>query len=258
MCWRLLLCGSFVAACSAPAPPRPPRDPALRELPLSFYPAADTTTPPRALVFFFGNDVGFWQPHQQLAWAISKSQIAVVGLDMRDLLNALPDDGPARDSAFVAAILPLIARCRHELQSDTVPLILAGHSLGAEVALWTAAFARPSGTIGVLAMSPGSRSHLRVSLSDIAMTGEPTGPGSFLVAEAVRRMPAHERLAIVRGQRDRFAFADSAILAAGGARAARYGVAFSGHSLKGIVLERPTVRRALGWILQHGTGPRGS
>ena len=103
-------------------------------------------------------------------------------------------------------------------------------------------------------MSTWSRSYLRGVLRDMTMTGGPTGPESFLVADAVAQLPTHERLAIIRGQQDKLAFADSAILAAGGARAARYVVYFSGHSLKGIVLERPTVGRALDWLTQRPAG----
>lgn len=40
----------------------------------------------------------------------------------------------------MAAIEPIIAHSRHELGGDAVPLIIAGHSLGAEIAIWTAAY----------------------------------------------------------------------------------------------------------------------
>src|SRR4051795_5153166 len=190
------------------------RDGWLRAQPLFLYSAADTTRPPRAIVFFFGNDVGFWQPHRDLAGSLARSQFAVAGFDMRALLHSLPSRLPARDSAFAQTIRPLIARARHELGGDSVPLIIAGHSLGAEVAIWTAAYAKPTGTTAVLAMSPGSRSHLRVSLSDIMNGPEPTGPDSYAVADAVAAIPCDERVAIVRGTRDRYVKADSALIAA--------------------------------------------
>jgi hypothetical protein len=61
-----LLC--VLAGCRAPAVSHyRPRDARLRELPLTFYPSADEGRPPRAVVFFFGNDVGFWAAHQELA-----------------------------------------------------------------------------------------------------------------------------------------------------------------------------------------------
>lgn len=247
-----------VVACGPAEPPPPAHDPVLRTLPMYFYPAADSTIPPRAVVFFFGNDVGFWEPHQELAWALSGQQIAVAGLDMRQLLAHLPEDERSRERAFIDEILPLIARSRHELHGDSVPLIIAGHSLGAEVALWTAAYAHPSGTIGVLALSPGSRSHLRVSISDLAMSSEPVGAGSFSVAEAVANLPRRERLAIVRGDRDKFSFADSSLLSAGGARSQRYLVRFGNHSLREILIARPTVRRAVDWLLERNQSVAGS
>jgi len=205
--------------------------------------------PPRAVVFFFGNDIGFWQPHRQLASSLASSQLAVAGFDMRSLLRSLPVGTAARDSAFAAAIEPLIARARHELGGDSVPLIIAGHSLGAEVAIWTAAHVCPPGVIGVLALSPGSRSHLRVSLSDIMNGPEPTGAESFSVAEAIGAVPQNERIAIVRGTRDDFARADSGLLAAGGRRIERYSVPLAGHSLKGIAMSSLATRFALDWLL---------
>jgi pimeloyl-ACP methyl ester carboxylesterase len=221
----------------------------LRNQPVFLYGPADTTRPPRAVVFFFGNDIGFWKPHRQLATALAESQYAVAGFDMRSLLHALPAPRPARDSAFAAALDPLIAAARRELGSDSVPLIIAGHSLGAEIAIWTAARLCPPGTIGVLALSPGSRSHLRVSLSDIMNGPEPTGSESFSVAEAIAAVPPDERVAIIRGTRDDYARADSALLAAGEARIARFSVPFAGHSLKQVATSRFVVRRALEWLL---------
>jgi len=230
-------------------PTRVARDPALREQPLFLYGAMDSTRPPRAVVFFFGNDIGFWRPHRQLASWLAESQYAVAGFDMRRLLQSLPERGPARDSAFTAAIDPLIASARHELGGDSVPLIIAGHSLGAEVAIWTAAHACPVGSVAVLALSPGSRSHLRVSLSDMMNGPEPTGPESFSVADAIASVPPDERIAIVRGTHDDYARVDPTLLAAGGDRIERFSVPFAGHSLKGLVLSSFETRRALEWLL---------
>ena len=232
------------------------RDPVLRAEPMYLYAAADSTRPPRALVFFFGNDIGFWQPHRKLAASLAGSQYAVAGFDMRPLLRSLPDPIRQRDSAFAARIAPIIARARHELGADTVPLIIAGHSLGAEVAIWTAAYVCPPGSAGVLALSPGSRSHLRVSISDIMNGPEPTGPESFSVPATIAAVPPDERVAIIRGQRDDYAKFDPALLAAGGNRIQRYAVPFSGHSLKGLALASFEVRRALDWILGDMTARR--
>ena len=238
------------------APTRVARDPTLRSEPIFLYAAADSTRPPRAVIFFFGNDIGFWQPHRQLAASLATGQFAVAGFDLRRLLHALPDREPARDSAFAAAIVPLITGVRRELAGDSVPLVIAGHSLGAEVAIWTAAHTCLGHVAGVLALAPGSRSHLRVSMSDIMNGPEPTGPESFSVADAIAAVPKDERVAIVRGTRDEYVRADSALLAAGGDRAQRFLVPFGGHSLKRLVTAGFETRRALDWLLADQSGRR--
>lgn len=239
----------LIACTTANQPPRIARDRGLRDLPLFLYPAADTSRPPRAVIFFFGNDIGFWKPHRQLAASLASSQYAVAGFDMRQLLSELPGRRPARDSAFAVTIDLIIARARHELGGDSAPVIVAGHSLGAEVALWTAAYARPAGATGVLALSPGSRSHLRVSISDMMNGPEPTGPESFSVAEAIAAVPPRERIAVIRGTRDGFARADPALLAAGAPRIDRFSIPLAGHSLKRLVTASFQTRRALEWLL---------
>ena len=237
-------------ACATPdRPTRAARDPELRTEPVSLYAAADSTRPPRAVIIFFGNDIGFWRPHRQLAAALADAQYAVAGVDIRPLLAALPEPNPDRDSAFAARIEPLIERSRHELGSDSTPVIIAGHSLGAELAIWTSAHTCVAGVKGVLALAPGTRSHLRVSISDIMNGPEPTGPGSFSVAGAISIVPAEQRIAIVRGTRDEYARADSLLLAAGGRRATRFLVPFAGHSLKRLTTVGLETRRALEWLL---------
>ena len=230
-------------------PTRVARDPMLRAQPVFLYPAADTTRPPRAVIFFFGNDIGFWKPHRQLAASLARSQFAVAGFDMRPLLRSLPSRAGIRDSAFIAAIEPIIARSRHELGADSAPLIIAGHSLGAEIAIWTAAHACEPDVAGVLAMSPGSRSHLRVSMSDIMNGPEPTEPGSFSVAEAIGAVPGDERIAVIRGTKDKLTRADPALMAAGGDRTERFPVLLAGHSLKGLTMAGFETHRAVDWLL---------
>ena len=237
------------------SPTRVPRDPNLRGQ-VFLYSAADSTRPPRAVIFFFGNDIGFWRPHRALAASLARSQYAVAGFDMRSLLARLPDRGAKRDSAFIAAIEPIIARSRHELGADSVPLIIAGHSLGAEIAIWTAAHACQPDVVGVLAMSPGSRSHLRVSVSDIMNGPEPTEPGSFSVADAVGEVPADERIAIIRGTKDKLTSADAALMAAGRDRIQRFSVFLAGHSLKGLTMAGFETHRAVDWLLEHHTPTR--
>lgn len=242
--------GAALAACPAPAVSHyTPRDARLRALPLTFYPASGATRPPRAVLFFFGNDVGFWQAHQELAERLSAEGIGVAGFDVKRFLAKLPDGARERDSAYAREIAPLVAEARHELRGDSVPLLLGGHSLGAEIALWTAAHTPEPGLAGVLAMSPGSRSHLRVTLSDIMNTEEPRGPGSFTVAAQVAALAPGVRVAVVRGDHDKLAFADSALLAAGAGRAERFGVPFAGHSLKQLLIAGPVVSRALDYLL---------
>jgi pimeloyl-ACP methyl ester carboxylesterase len=237
-----------LASCSgSDAPTHPSRDPALRDLYL--YDATDSTQPARALVFFLGNDVGFWEPHRKLAISLTKAHYAVAGVDIRPILRALPDCDPERDSAFADTMRTLIRRTRRELGADSIPLIIAGHSLGAELAIWTAAHTQLPHTLGVLAMSPGTRSHLRVSVSDIMNGPEPTGPESFSIADEIKILPDSERVAIVRGTRDQYSRGDSTLIASGGGRANRFLVPFAGHSLKRIATASFETRRALEWLI---------
>ncbi|HMN09275.1 MAG TPA: hypothetical protein PKC83_10865 [Gemmatimonadaceae bacterium] len=247
-----------LAGCGAPHPGLAPHDAALRDAPARLYPAADSTRPPRAIVFFFGNDVGFWRPHQQLAWSLSREQYAVAGFDIRRFLASLPDEPTVRDSVAAVRLARYIAAARRELAREggagtdgapAIPLVLAGHSIGSELALWTAAHLPLDRLVGVLAMSPGNRSHLEISASDLLMTSEPSGPGSFSVAEQVALLRSRARVAIVRGERDKLADADPALLAAGGVMARRWVVPFSGHSLKSTLLGSGYVLRALDWLL---------
>lgn len=249
---RILAVG--LIACSGGAEPTyVPRDATLRHLPLSFYRAANSAGAPRAFIFFFGNDVGFWRPQRNLAAAMANQGYDVVGFDMKPLLASLPDSAASRDSAFASRIEPLIAATRAEFGADTLPIIIAGHSLGAEVAIWTASHVAIPRLAGVLALSPGSRSHLRVSATDIVNGAEPKDAESFGVADAIAQLPKTARIALVRGENDKYRFADSALVAAGGTRIQRYLVRFAGHSLKRIVVARPVVRRALDWILEPAT-----
>lgn len=234
-------------ASSAPAPNYVARDPSLRNASLSFYPSRGAAHP-RAVVFFFGNDIGFWEPHRELADFLAGHGYAVVGFDMRPLLASLPEEEPERDSVFARRIRTLIARSRHELAADSVPLVIAGHSLGAEVALWTAAYVHPHRLEGVLAMAPGARSHLRVTWADLTNSGDPTGPGTFSVPRTVAVVPEPARIAVIRGDHDKYGYADPAILAAGGTRTRRYVVPFASHSLKRILIAKLVVLEALHWM----------
>jgi pimeloyl-ACP methyl ester carboxylesterase len=254
----LALAVAGTIACAKDAlPTYVPHDSSLRALPVYCYPAADTTRPPRALVFFYGNDLGFWQPHRTLAARLARANYTVAGVDPRTLLATLPSEPRVRDSAFAASAVALIRAVQRELHAEHVPLIIAGHSLGAEIALWTAAYARPAGTVGVLAMSPGGRSHLTITAADLLSRDPDPGPGTFVVADALHAIPADERVAVVRGSRDRFRSADSGLAVAGGARYAHYTVPLANHSLKALLLAGPIVEWALDWILAGRTSAAG-
>jgi hypothetical protein len=95
----LLAVAAALAACSEPdRSARIVRDPELRNAAVSLYPAADSTRPPRALIVFFGNDIGFWRPHRQLASSLADAQYAVAGLDIRVLSATAPS--PRTSSAW--------------------------------------------------------------------------------------------------------------------------------------------------------------
>lgn len=247
----LVLACLVAAACGGGAaePTYTPHDAALRASPFYFYPVANGANA-RAFVFLFGNDVGFWKPHRELAAALAREGYDVVGFDLKPLFASLPKDPAERQRAFADTISLIIAAARHELHADSLPLVVGGHSLGAEVAAWTGAHVALPYFEGVLAVSPGSRSHLRVGVSDLAAGPEPTGAGSFAVSSEVAALPAGARFAIVRGSHDRYAFADPTLVAAGGNRAQRYIVRFAGHSLRRITFALPTVSRALGWLTE--------
>lgn len=236
-------------ACSPFSSTEPPKDPLLQQARVVMYPSRGAPACPDAFVLFFGNDVGLWGAHRELAGALTLRRVAVAGLDIRNVMSQLPAVDSLRPTAWAHAVVPLIQRSRHELGADCAPLIVAGHSLGAELAVWTAAFANPPEGAGVLLLSPGSRSHLRVTLTDLTMGEEPTGPGSFAVADAIQALPMHESVAIVRGSRDKFAAADPLLKKAGGARTRVFSVPFSGHSLRSLTLSYSVVSNAIDWIL---------
>ncbi|MGI9091175.1 MAG: hypothetical protein ACR2GG_08745 [Gemmatimonadaceae bacterium] len=235
-----------------------PRNPALRRASLFFYPPHAGTGPARALVFFLGNDFGFWSAHQELADDLAGQGYAVVGVDVKPLLATLPDGSTdaavaVRDSIFSAAVSHLISAARHELGTDSRPVILAGHSLGAEIAIWSAGHAAIADLIGVVAISPGARGHLRVTWSDITNAGDPDEPGSFSVAHEVATLPLSMRVALVRGDGDPYRYADSAIVAAGDRRIRLTIIPLAGHSLKSVILARFVVRHAVDWVLKGKT-----
>jgi pimeloyl-ACP methyl ester carboxylesterase len=224
-----------------------PRDAFLRSLPLYVYPAP-AGSPPRALVVFLGNDVGFWRPHQRLAERLADHGFDVVGVDLIPVLRRLPADPAARAPRFSGVLTALVSRARAELRAGPAPLLLAGHSAGAEVALWAAAHALRGQAAGVLALSPGERGHLRITLGD-RLGREPREAGSFAVADEAAEAPPSVRIALVRGVGDRLGRADAAIERAGGARLHRFAIPLAGHSLRSLVITGPVVEDAAEWLI---------
>ncbi len=245
---------SSVALCSAcfrsERAPYTPHDPKLAAFPLFFYPTIDSTNPAKAFIFFLGNDIGFWGAHQDLAKRLAGAGYDVVGFDVKAYFGKLPSDTLARASAFRDSVRVMIDLARHELHADSLPLIVGGHSIGAEIASWLARNVAPPNLAGLLLISPGARGHLSVSLADLAMSGEPTEPGSFSVAENISALPGSVRVALVRGTDDRYRSVDPELMKAGGTRMDRWPVLWGGHSMTNILLAGPFVERAVKWELQ--------
>lgn len=219
-----------------------PRDAALRAAPLRFYHAAH----PWALVWFIGNDIGFWGAQQRLAASLAERGADVVGVDVRAWFAARPrESAEQRAAAFRRGMHDLMARSRRELGDTSVPLVIAGHSVGAEVALWLAAADPPAGLRGVVAISPGSRGHLRISASDLAF-GEPTEPGSFAVDSVLHAIPAAVRVALVRGANDRLRSVDSMLVAARPALR-HVMIPLAAHSMKRLFIAGPMIAEAVDW-----------
>jgi pimeloyl-ACP methyl ester carboxylesterase len=222
-----------------------PADTSLRHPWFYFYPARGE--PPHAVMVFFGNDVAFWEPHQDLAWRFSGDGISVVGIDLRKYLATLPSDEPQRDSAFAANMPGVIERSRRTLSADRLPMILAGHSFGAEIAFWIAAHDPPPGLTGILALNTRSTGHLFITPSDW-LNKEASGPWSFSTIDAVRDIPPGVRIAIVRGAHDPFRGHDSAFAIAGGNRLRRYEIPMAGHALGTLLVAGPLISRAVRFL----------
>ncbi len=229
-----------------------PRDRELQREPLYFYPPAGVSRHPKAGVFFLGNDLGFWQPHQRLAERLASHGYAVIGFDVKKFLDRLPDSALLRDSILVHDVPPLIKRSLHELGADSVPIVIAGHSFGADIALWTEANAPIAGVVGVLALGPTRRDHPTVTLRDQMNSGEPTEPGSFAVDEQIRNTPAKVHIALMRGASDKERKSDRDFIAAGGDRMTYTVIPFASHSLRSLIIAGPMIERALDHLVAGG------
>jgi pimeloyl-ACP methyl ester carboxylesterase len=238
------------ACFTADAAPYTPHDTALATREFFFYPAADGPTHAKAIILFLGNDLGFWGAHQELAKKLAANNYNVVGFDVKEYFKRLPDDTLTRGKAFTDSVAIILKRVRAEFGTDTIPMIVGGHSIGAEVATYIASRTEVAHFKGVLLISPGARGHLRISAADLAMSGEPTEPGSFSIAENIRAIPTGVRIAIVRGTDDRYRTADSALMVAGSGRIQKWWVPWGGHSMRNILLAGGFVLRAVGWSLR--------
>jgi type IV secretory pathway VirJ component len=222
-----------------------PADTSLQHPWFYFYPARGENA--RAFMVFFGNDVAFWEPHQDLAWRFAGEGISVVGIDLRKYLATLPADEPQRDSAVGASMPRIIERSRRELSADGLPVILAGHSFGAEVALWLADHDPPPGLTGILALNTRSTGHLFITPTDW-LNKEASGAWSFSTIDAVRHIDPRVRIAIVRGAHDPFRGHDSAFAVAGGNRLRRFEIPMAGHALSTLLVAGPIISRAVRFL----------
>jgi pimeloyl-ACP methyl ester carboxylesterase len=196
-------------------------------------------------VFFLGNDLGFWGPHQKLAERLASHGYAVIGFDVKRFLDRLPDSAPLRNSVLAHDVPALMIRSLHELRADSVPIVIAGHSFGADIALWMEANAKLPGVVGVLALGPTRRDHPGVTINDQINIGEPREPGSFSVAQQIRNTPPGVRIALLRGASDKERRSDQDFIAAGGARLSYTVIPFASHSLKSLLIAGPMIERAL-------------
>ena len=222
-----------------------PRDAELRREPLYFYPKSGGSLHPRAGIFFLGNDLGFWEPHQKLSMRLAAHGYAVVGFDIKTYLDRLPDSVQLRDSVLLHELPQLMKRSLHELGADSLPIVLAGHSFGADLALWIEANAHMPGVVGVLALGPTKRDHPTVTINDKVNLGEPTEPGSFAVDEQIRNTPPGVRIALMRGASDKERESDRAFIEAGGPRLRYTIIPFASHSLRSLVIAGPMIEHAV-------------
>jgi len=233
------------ARCSPAHSAYVPRDPDLLRQPLFFYPSKGPAIHRKAGVFFLGNDLGFWEPHQKLAERLAASGYAVVGFDVKKFLDTLPDSSLLRDSVLAHEIPALLARSMHELGADSLPIIVGGHSYGADIAIWAEANTRLPRVIGVLMLGPTRRDHPRVTLADKMNLEEPTEPGSFSVTDQIRNAPQNVHIAMLRGASDKERKSDLEFIAAGGSRLSYTVIPFASHSLKSLIIAGPMIERAL-------------
>ena len=201
----------------------------------------------RAVVVLLGNDVAFWEPHQDLAWRLSGEGYTVIGVDVRKFLATLPSQEPQRDSAFGTGMAVLISKARHEVHADTLPLVLGGHSFGAELAFWMAWHHPPDRLIGILSLNSRATGHLFITPGDW-LNEEASGAWSFSTIDAVKNIDPKVRIALVRGANDPFRGHDPAFVAVGGTRMKRFEIPLAGHGLKTMIVAGAYISRAMRFL----------
>jgi pimeloyl-ACP methyl ester carboxylesterase len=254
----LLILAAFAGWALWPRPiERPaysPRASILRSDDFYVYPPRSSM---RGTIVFFGNDVGFWKPHQELADFLSRRGYAVIGYDLRRLLKSVADSGTVGRARIVGdTIAALMSASISEFRGEKLPLVLTGHSLGGEVAIWAGVHITSPHVSGVVALAPGSRGHLAITPKDYLSSEVPDGPDSFGMSDLVRSLPRSMKVAIVRGASDGYGGGDPQIVAAGAGQVQRFTIPFAGHSLKRILLARYVIEHATDWVLSPKGAPR--
>ena len=224
--------------------------------------------PSRAIIVFFGNASGFSAAHRQLAAGLAGDGYVVVGVDVRVLLANLSGDSRTREEVAALRVDSLIGSSHQEFDSwptknsrnvsdasshaPRKPMLLMGHALGAEFALWTAAHVSDESLKGVVAIAPTSHSALSVTQPANILVGNSDSTAAFSVADVVRaavNLHPQMRVAFLRGSNDLSPAADTALLRAGGSHMRRFGVPMAGRSMRRIAFPSLIVRRSINWIL---------
>lgn len=227
-----------------------PRDALLRRKDTYLYHAA--TAQRRGMVWFYGNDVAFWKPHQELAAMLTRDGYDVVGFDARRFFDDTRATGPERDSIVARTVLGLLSHARREFGDETRPVVLMGHSLGADLAVWSVTHDSIPHLGGILLLSPTPRSHLYATMRDRLFLGEPMEAGSYALTTVIRQLPPGVRVIVARGDHDSHDAGDadlvSTIVATGHAASADEAymrIPLAGHSLRSLFIAGPMIARAV-------------